>query len=124
MSDPCHDFFDQLQEQGFDPRLGRAKGTIRFDVIDGKPGEHWLVSLDRGAVRVSRDDEPADCVVRADRATLDGVVAGEINVTAALIRGLVGVTGNVDVLLHLQRLFPAGPSSQTPKQKTAALEAS
>jgi hypothetical protein len=107
MSDPCHDFFDQLQEQGFDPRLGRAKGTIRFDVIDGKPGEHWLVSLDRGAVRVSRDDEPADCVVRADRATLDGVVAGEIN-----------------VLLHLQRLFPAGPSSQTPKQKTAALEAS
>jgi alkyl sulfatase BDS1-like metallo-beta-lactamase superfamily hydrolase len=124
MSDPCHDFFDQLRVRKFDARLGRVKGTIRFDVIDSDPSEHWLVSLDRGAIRVSRDDESADCVVRADRATLDGVVAGEINVTAAIIRGVVGVTGNIDVLLHLQRLFPAGPDPRARNPKTAVLEAS
>ncbi len=112
MSDPCHDFFDRLHEQRFDARLGRAKGTVRFEVLDSDPVEQWLVSLDRGAVRVSRDDGPADCVVRADRATLEGVVAGEINPTAAMLRGVVAASGNIDVLLHVQRLFPAGPEAR------------
>jgi hypothetical protein len=124
MSDPCHDFFDRLQEQRFDARLGRGKGTIRFDVLDSNPGEHWLVSLDRGAIRVSRDNEPADCVVLADRATLEGVVAGEINPTAAMIRGVVAATGNIDVLLHLQRLFPGGPDAQARNPAAAAKGAS
>ncbi len=124
MSDPCQDFFDRLQEQRFDARLGRAKGTIRFDVLESDPGEHWFVTLDRGAIRVSRDDEPADCVVKADRATLDGVVTGEINPTAAMIRGVVAATGNIDMLLHLQRLFPAGPDARARNLTPAAGEAS
>jgi predicted lipid carrier protein YhbT len=124
MSDPCHDFFDGLHAQRFDARLGRAKGTIRFDVLDSDAGEHWLVSLDRGAIRVSRDEGPADCVVRADRTTLEGVVAGEINPTAAILRGVVAATGNIDVLLRLQRLFPADPDAQGRNVPAAAGEAS
>jgi predicted lipid carrier protein YhbT len=124
MSDPCDDFFDRLHDQRFDARLGRAKGTIRFEVLDSDPGEHWLVSLDRGAIRVSRDEGPADCVVRADRATLEGIVAGQINPTAAMIRGVVAATGNIDVLLHLQRLFPADPETQARNLAAAAKGAS
>jgi hypothetical protein len=124
MSDPCNDFFDRLHEHGFDARLGRVKGTIRFDVLDSDPGEHWLVALDRGAIHVSRDDDPADCVVRADRATLDGIVAGRINPTTAVLRGVAAATGNIDVLLHLQRLFPAGPDAGGRSVPAAAGEAS
>ena len=113
MSDPSRDFFDRVHEQGFDARLSRARGTLRFDVDDGGPVEHWLVSLDRGRIQVSRAaDVEADCVVRLDRATLDGIVSGDVNPTASMLRGGIAATGNLDLLLYLQRLFPAGPDAQ------------
>ena len=102
------EFFNRVNEQGFDARLGRARGTLRLDVDDGGPVEHWLVSLDRGAIHVSRvGDTAADCVVRLDQVTLDGIVSGDVNPTAALLRGAIAATGNIDLLLYLQRLFPA-----------------
>lgn len=124
MSDPIQEFFDDINEQGFDARLGRVRGTIRFEVHDQRRAEQWLVSLDRGAIHVSHDEGPADCVVRTDRATLDGIVAGQINPTAALVRGVMAATGDIDVLLHLQRLFPARPDGQVRNVPAAAGEAS
>jgi putative sterol carrier protein len=113
MSDPSRDFFNRINEQGFDARLGRARGTLRFDVDDGGRVEHWLVSLDRGAIHASRGaDAAADCVVRLDRAALDGVVSGNVNPTAGLLRGAIAATGNIDLLLYLQRLFPARQDAQ------------
>lgn len=123
MSDPSREFFNRLDEQGFDARLGRVRGTLRFDVHDRGRVEHWLVSLDRGAIQVSQDDEAAGCVVRTDQATLDGIVSGEINPTAALLRGVMAATGEIDVLLHLQRLFPSGPHAQQGSLSAAAEEA-
>jgi putative sterol carrier protein len=121
MSDPSRDFFNRVNEQGFDARLGRARGTLRFDVDDGGPVEHWLVSLDRGGIQVSRAaDEAADCVVRLDRATLDGIVTGDVNLTASMLRGGIAATGNLDLLLYLQRLFPAGPHAQDRNQTVVA----
>lgn len=108
MSDSSRAFLERLGEQGFDARLGRARGTLRFDVRDGATVEQWFVSLDRGTIQVSQDDGPADCVVRVDRPVLDGIVDGSVNPTAAFLRGVIWATGNFDLLLHLQRLFPAG----------------
>ena len=118
MSDPSRGFFERLNEHGFDARLGRARGTLRFDVREGTETETWFVSLDRGAIQASQEDRPADCVVRLDRATLAGIVEGTTNPTAAFLRGVIWTTGNFDLLLVLQRLLPAG--SGAPDRRPAA----
>ena len=102
------DFFQRIGEQGFDPRLGHVRGSVRFDVEGNGDPEHWRVALDHGAMEVSDDAADADCVVRLDAATLDQLVTGRVNPTAALLRGLIGGHGDVDLILHFQRLFPAG----------------
>ena len=108
MSDPTREFFERLDEHGFDARLGRARGTLRFEVLNETEVETWFVRLDRGAIQASQEDGPADCVVRLDRATLEGIVEGTTNPTAAFLRGVIWTTGNFDLLLFLQRLLPAG----------------
>jgi putative sterol carrier protein len=50
--------------------------------------------------------------VRLDPATLDAVVSGDVNPTAAILRGAITATGNIDLLLYLQRLFPSGDAAQ------------
>lgn len=118
MSDPSRKFFERLDEHGFDARLGQARGTLRFDVRDGTEIETWFVSLDRGAIQASQEERSADCVVRLDRTTLDGIVEGTTNPTAAFLRGVIWTTGNFDLLLLLQRLLPAGAGA--PDHRPAA----
>jgi putative sterol carrier protein len=121
MSDPSHDFMNRINEQGFDARLGRVRGTLRFDVVDDGRVEHWLVSLDRGAIHASRGaDAAADCVVRLNEATLGGVVTGEVNPTSALLRGEIVATGNIDLLLYLQRVFPSRHNTQDGNRTASA----
>jgi ubiquinone biosynthesis protein UbiJ len=100
------DFFERIGEQGFDARLGRARGTLRFDVTGTPPG-HWYVVLDRGAISVSQDDAEADLTVTSDAETLERVVEGRLNATSATLRGLVHMDGDVDLLFYFQRLFPS-----------------
>lgn len=123
MSTSIRDFFDRINEAGFDARLGRVKGTLRLDVDDGSRVDHWLVSLNRGRVAVSRQDAPADCVVRLDPAALEGIVDGAINPTAAMLRGQISVQGDIDLLLYFQRLFPARANEPDRTPDTAAKEA-
>jgi predicted lipid carrier protein YhbT len=101
-------FFSRLEDRGTDPRAGRARGTVRLELEDG---EHWYVTLNRGALGVSHEAADADCTVRTDRATLEGMVEGRVNATAALLRGLVHAEGDVELLIYLQRLFPSPPGA-------------
>jgi predicted lipid carrier protein YhbT len=107
-NDSTSRFFQRLEERGRDPRAGRVRGTIRLEVEEG---ERWCVTLDRGALGVSGAVRDADCVVRTDRATLEGMVEGRVNATAALLRGLVQAEGDVELLIYLQRLFPSPPGA-------------
>lgn len=102
-------FFDRIADQEFDARLGSARGTMRFDVGEGKSAEHWFVTLDRGAITVA-DAGDADCVVAADTATFDQIAEGRLNPTTAALRGLVRLEGEIDLLYYFQRLFPALPN--------------
>src|SRR5690349_24319903 len=94
-------FFERLEECGAESRAGRVRGTVRVEVEDG---ERWCVTFDRGALGVSRDVLDAECVVRTDRATLEGMVEGRVNATAALLRGLVHGEGDGGPLVYPQRL--------------------
>jgi putative sterol carrier protein len=109
-------FFDELGSRGHEPLLGKATGSARFDVVDGKRTERWLLTIDKGDIGVSRKNAAADCVLRSNKATFDGVVAGELNVLAAVLRGAVAVQGDPKLLVLLQRLFPR-PSGRRPRRR-------
>lgn len=102
-------FFDELESRGHEQLLGNAAGTVRFDLVDGKTTRHWLLTLNKGDVSVSQSNAEADCVVRGDRAVFDGMASGRVNAMTAVLRGMLHVEGNVELLVLLQRLFPAPP---------------
>lgn len=112
-ADSISTFFDELAGRGHEPLLGKASGSARFDVVDGRRTERWLVALDKGDIDVSRRNVAADCVLRADRASFEQVVAGELNFMAALLRGEVSVKGDPRLLVLLQRLFPRPSDRRT-----------
>jgi putative sterol carrier protein len=101
-------FFDRIAEQEFDAHLGSARGTLQIDIGQGKSAEHWFVTLDRGAISVAHAGV-ADCVIATDAATFDKIAEGRLNPTAAALRGLIRIDGDIDVLYYFQRLFPAPP---------------
>jgi hypothetical protein len=119
MGDATRAFFERVNEQGFDARLGRVRGTLRIDTGEKGREGRWFITLDRGTVKVTRDGGPADCVVRLDGPVLDGVVAGTVNPTAALLRGVIRASGNFDLLLHVQRLFRGGSDERDPHPAAA-----
>ena len=104
------EFLTELGRRGPEPVLAAATGTIRFDVHRGGRTEYRLVKIDRGTVAVTNGKGKADAVVDADGDLLDRVVTGEVNATAAVLRGTLHVEGDTELLIQLQRAFP-GPSN-------------
>jgi putative sterol carrier protein len=111
MTDATTDFFQDLGGRGQEPLLQRATGTVRVDLSNGKRTEHWLVTIEKGNVTVSKKNARADCVARADKTTFDGIVRGEVNATAALLRGRMDFEGDPWLLVLFQRLFPGPPGA-------------
>jgi putative sterol carrier protein len=111
-------FFEDLAKSDSVPLLQRVKGTMRFDLDDDGRLEHWYVSIDKGAVKVSKRKTAADAVLNADRSLLDDMVKGRVNATAAVLRGLISVEGNLGLLMVFQRLFPGPPKARAPKAAT------
>lgn len=119
MVDATAEFFGELGGRGREPLLNKASGTLRFDLRDGKRVDRWLVAVKKGDVTVSRRNVGADCVVSTDRALFDGVASGKTNAMAALLRGAMGVEGDVQLLVLFQRLFPAPPRARRRRRSTA-----
>jgi hypothetical protein len=103
MTTSTAEFFDNLGRRGHEPLLARVSATVRFDIADGERTEHRLVRIDHGDIRVSADNESADCVLAGDRAVFDAIVGGR----------MLAVDGDPELLVLTQRLFSgpaAGPS--------------
>jgi putative sterol carrier protein len=114
MTDATTQFFSQLAQRGSEPLLKNVTGTLRFDLAGGKRAEHWHVTIDKGAVAVSRENADADTVLRVDKALFDKFARGEANAMAAVLRGEVKGEGDLELPVRFQRLFPgpSGPSGQ------------
>ncbi len=110
-SDAIAEFFAELGRRGHEPLLEKARGSARFDIADGKRTERWLVTIDKGDLRVSRRNARADCILRVDRSTFERAAAGKLNIMAAVLRGAVTVGGDPRLLVLLRRLF-VKPSRQ------------
>jgi putative sterol carrier protein len=106
------EFFEALGARGHEPLLERATGTLGIELSNGKRRARWLVTVKKGDVAVSHMNRKADCVARMDQALFEQIVTGRENATAALLRGLVAVEGNPQLLVLFQRLFPGPPNGR------------
>ena len=105
------DFFADLERRGHEPMLRRVSATVRWDILDGDRTVHRLVRIDHGDIRVAVSDEPADCVITAERAVCDDVVSGRTSALAELLRGAAAVDGEFELMVLSQRLFPRTPGA-------------
>ncbi|WP_405099977.1 SCP2 sterol-binding domain-containing protein [Micromonospora sp. NBC_01412] len=116
MLDATTRFFENLDRRGYEPLLTKISGTLRFDLNEGPQTRHWLLAIDRGRLRVSQEDREADTVVRTTPELLEDLAAGRENGIAALFRGDMTVTGDIRLVVQVDRLFPAPPGSREPRR--------
>jgi putative sterol carrier protein len=99
-------FFEDLP--GPQPEIPKTiKGTLRFDLQDGKQAEHWLLTFDKGKVSVAESDAAADCIMSTDKATLEAIIEGRMNAMAALLRGVISVEGRSLLMAVFRMMLPA-----------------
>jgi SCP-2 sterol transfer family len=63
-------------------------------------------------VKVSHKKAAADLVMRVDKATLEALVTGRSNGTAAILRGALAYQGSLAPFVMFQRIFPGPPHSK------------
>jgi hypothetical protein len=121
MADPIEEFFHELGRRGYEPLVQKVNATYRADITRGRRIDHWLVEIRRGRIRVSRRNDDASCVISADRAVFDRLVSGRANAMAALLRGVLVLDGDPELLVQLQRLLP-GPADAGKPERVAGGE--
>jgi putative sterol carrier protein len=111
-------FFQELGRREHEPLLAKTTGRVRFDLVEGGRTDRWLVTLDKGDTVVSHKGGPAECTIRAERALFERLCRGEENAMAAVLRGALVCTGDVELLFAIQRTFP-GPPRHRPAMSDA-----
>jgi putative sterol carrier protein len=119
MSDITPAFFE-VSRLGHNPMLANVTATVRFDLEHEGKTDRWFVVIDKGDVSVSRRNVRADCVLRAERSLVEGVVSGRVNAMAALLRGDLVAEGDPRILVLLRRLFAAPPGAGEPRAPAAS----
>jgi hypothetical protein len=116
--DPAAMFFDELGQRGREPLLRKISGRVRFDLVDGVHTEQWLVTVDKGKLTVTREAGPADGIIRGERSLFEELVGGRKNLTAAVMRNALEFRGDLELLVAIQRIFPAPPRGWDPTAGT------
>jgi hypothetical protein len=103
-------FLEELGARRHEPLWGRVQGRARFELIDGDQVDRWVIAIDDGDIAVSHEGGEAGCTIRGDRVLFDRLCRGEENAVAAVLRGALVCTGDVELLYAIQRVFP-GPAA-------------
>jgi hypothetical protein len=121
--DPTAMLFERVSQRGRVDSLGEIDGTIRFDVKIGDRIDSWLLTIQGGRVTVSHGGGDADCVVDLDKDLIDRMATGEANAMTALLRADMMVTGDVKLLVLLERLLPGPAGAHGPRRVAHARSA-
>jgi hypothetical protein len=111
-------FFDELGQRGHEPLLRKARGTITFEIVDGKKVDRRIVTVDKGHITVSRRNVSGDGVIRVSKDVFESIASGRSNPIAAVLRNEFSVQGDWRLLVLVQRLFP-GPPEKHPSRRAA-----
>jgi hypothetical protein len=106
--------FERISRSGRVDALAEIDGTIRFDLDLGDRTDSWLLTVHSGYVSVSHGGGDADCVVELDKELADRMASGQANAMAALLRADMMVTGDVRLLVLLERLLPGPAGARGP----------
>ncbi|MEM7215547.1 MAG: SCP2 sterol-binding domain-containing protein [Pseudomonadota bacterium] len=76
--------------------------TVKFDC-----GDDGCIFIDGTSTppSVSKDNNDADCTVSCDAETLDSLIAGDLDPTAAFMQGKIKVDGDMSVAMKLSSIF-------------------
>ncbi|MGC4807109.1 SCP2 sterol-binding domain-containing protein [Micromonospora sp. DT233] len=116
MLDATTSFFEELDRRGYEPRLAKISGTVRFDLREGAQTTHWLLTIDEGRLAVSQADREADTVIMTSPALFEELATGREHGLAAFLRGDMTASGDVRLVVPVERLFPGPPTSQGPRR--------
>ncbi|GAA5197730.1 hypothetical protein GCM10023322_69600 [Rugosimonospora acidiphila] len=115
MPDPTVELFERLGRRAHDPMLEYVRGTVRFDLATDAEILYWLVTIDDGDLRVTREEADADCVVHSTKARFDRIAIGSESAMAMLLRAEVVAHGDIQLLVLLERLLPGPPGAKGPR---------
>jgi putative sterol carrier protein len=106
MIDVTEEFFTGIAG-GEDPALRKATGSLRFELSHDGEVDHWMVVIDKGMVRAFRAPEAieTESVVRLDKALFEEIAVGKVNTMTAMLRGVVSIEGDLELLYLFQRLI-------------------
>jgi predicted lipid carrier protein YhbT len=115
-ADAVMQLFDRIRRLGRVEALADVTGSLRFDIDQGGQNDAWLVSVHNGQISVEHRDGEADCVVQLDGELLARMATGQANAMTALLRADMMVTGDVQLLVLLERLLPGPAGAHGPRR--------
>lgn len=109
--------FDRVGRLGRINMLAGVSGSLRFDIAeDEQVVDQWSVLVQNGRISVEHRGGDADCVVSVGMELLGGMACGQSNAMSALLRGDMMVTGDVQLLVLLERLLPGPAGAHGPRR--------
>jgi hypothetical protein len=115
-SDPTTQLFNRISRIGRVDSLADVEGRLRFDLNMGDRVEQWTIDVHYGQITVSRDGAEANCVVALDKGLLDRIATGHANAMSSLLRADIIVSGDVRLLVLLERLLPGPAGARGPRR--------
>jgi predicted lipid carrier protein YhbT len=108
--------FERIRRLGRVDALADVTGSLRFDIDQGGQTTQWTVAVHNGQISVEQHGGEADCVVQLSGELLAQMAIGRANAMAALLRGDMMVTGDVQLLVLLERLLPGPAGAHGPRR--------
>ncbi len=112
MSTATAEFFRELGQRENEPLLENVEGTLGFELENGKQTDRWSVAINDGKASVRHTGGKADCAVHMKESLFEGMISGNVNPMAAVLRGEVALQGDMELIMRFQRLFPGPPTSK------------
>ncbi len=116
-ADATIQLFDRIRRMGRVDALADVTGSLRFDVDQGGGQTvQWTVAVHSGHITVEQHGGDADCVVQLGADLLGQMASGRANAMTALLRGDMMVSGDVQLLVLLERLLPGPAGAHGPRR--------
>ncbi|MFE9954756.1 SCP2 sterol-binding domain-containing protein [Micromonospora sp. NPDC005299] len=116
MGEATERFFASLPARAPAVLRGPTRGRLQLDLTTGNRTQHWFLELSPGAIRVSREQLPADAVFTVSADLFEELVTGQEAAMAAVLRNEATFSGNVVLFLVFRRFFPDPPGVRDPRE--------